>query len=186
MFTKGFDTYACFGDTITTKEGPFVVTARIVHDEFMGPPWEEHDGHGPVSPWTRRPKAPGERVLHEDRGSYRYYDWQEAIKIAKRDGWGFGEGTKGQQAVRAVQADFEAMRAWCRNKWHWCGIVLSIAKNGITLDDHATSLWGIELNYPGSDNSFLLTVANELLDEAIQVGTSHMEKLCSDWKELMA
>jgi hypothetical protein len=31
------------------------------------------------------------------------------------------------------------------------------------LASHAASLWGIEANYPGADNSYLTEVANELL-----------------------
>lgn len=69
--------------------------ARVYFDSDMGAPWEESDGHGPVSerrdPETKRP---GERPLGEsDRQGYvRLYDWQEAIAMAKRDGWGWLPG----------------------------------------------------------------------------------------------
>lgn len=68
----------------------FRVTAY--HDDCMGAPWEEHDGHGIISDWTTRDKAPGELVLASDRGSNRYYDFAETVKIARRDGWGFLSG----------------------------------------------------------------------------------------------
>ena len=61
----------------------------------------------------------------------------------------------------------EARNAWVNNKWFYCGIVLSAAKAGVDLDISASS-WGIECNYPGSDNSYLLETANELLEDAIQ------------------
>lgn len=61
----------------------------------------------------------------------------------------------------------EAREEWFDNEWFYCGIVLSAYKNGILIDDHIASLWGIECNYPGSDNSYLLEVANELLTEGI-------------------
>ena len=61
----------------------------IVDDDQNNPPWENEDGHGPVSDWTRRDKRPGEIELNSDHGSKRYYDFQEACKIARRDGWGF-------------------------------------------------------------------------------------------------
>jgi len=48
-----------------------------------------------------------------------------------------------------------------------CGVILSVAIDGLTLDDHAASLWGIEANYPDSDNAYLSEAANELLSEAI-------------------
>lgn len=88
-FKERFGKFAGPGDEIETKVGKLTVKARIEYDEDMGPPWKEHDGHGPVSEWTSRSKRPGERVLCEDRGSKRYYDWQAAIQQAKDDGWGF-------------------------------------------------------------------------------------------------
>jgi hypothetical protein len=65
---------------------------RTEPDEDMGAPWKEHDGHGPVSDW--RPaasKRAGERVLCEDRGQACFYDFAEAVRIARRDGWGATE-----------------------------------------------------------------------------------------------
>ena len=59
--------------------------AQIVHDDDAEPPWDREDGQGPVSNWTDRVKEPGERTLCEDGGSRRYYDVQEATRIAKRD-----------------------------------------------------------------------------------------------------
>ena len=77
-------------DTIEIDGRTFNVT--IEPDSSHGAPWEEEDGHGPVSEWTRRDKRPGERVLCEDRGSRRYYDFAEACRIARRDGWGWLPG----------------------------------------------------------------------------------------------
>lgn len=72
---------------------------RLVPDEDMPPPWENEDGHGPVSEWERRDKMPGEMVLSGDgRGrlgtdcARRFYDFAEACRIARRDGWGFLPG----------------------------------------------------------------------------------------------
>ena len=79
-------------DTFEYKGRMFSV--EIESDDDYGAPWEECDGHGPVSDWTTRAKRAGEMVLCSDnRGSFRrYYDVQEACKIAKRDGWGFMPG----------------------------------------------------------------------------------------------
>ena len=60
-----------------------------------------------------------------------------------------------------------ARDAYYRNEWGYVGIALSATKNGVILDKYASSLWGIECNYPGTDNSYLTEVANELLDEAV-------------------
>ena len=86
---------------ITDKQG-FSFTVRIEHDSDYGTPWENEDGHGPVSDWRRksynghRHKAPGELFLCDDNPSglrgnsqARFYDFQAACQIARRDGWGF-------------------------------------------------------------------------------------------------
>ena len=95
---------------------------KIERDDSMGPPWEEHDGHGDVSEWTSRGKAPGELVLSEDRGSFRYYDFAGACKIARRDGWGFLPGPL--QLLR-VDGKWQAWvnsprsRRYARGKWRF-------------------------------------------------------------------
>ena len=71
------------------------------------------------------------------------------------------------------------MEAWRGDEWFYCGIVLSVAFEGVTLDTHAASLWGIEANYPDSDNAYLTDVANELLPEALDAGRAVLAKLTS-------
>ena len=70
-------------------------------------------------------------------------------------------------------------RAWMENEWWYGGVVLSVSKNDIMLDEHAASLWGIEINYPTSDNGYLTDVANELLSEALERGHDAIESLTS-------
>lgn len=65
---------------------------RIVPYCDMGAPWEEHDGHGPVSEWESRAKLPGEIIINQDGESRRFYDFAAACQIARRDGWGFLPG----------------------------------------------------------------------------------------------
>ena len=71
-----------------------------------------------------------------------------------------------------------ARKAWSNDEWSYCGIVLSVEKAGILLDKYAASLWGLELNYPDTDNSYLTEVANDLIDEALDAGKAILEKLC--------
>ena len=71
-------------DKIERNGRTFKVT---IDRDDMGPPWEEHDGHGPVSDWTTRDKRPGEMVLHQDGRSRRYYDFAGAVVLARKDGW---------------------------------------------------------------------------------------------------
>lgn len=175
--TPRFEGSLSLGEAQTIKAGKFEVTARVEYDDNTGAPWEEHDGHGPVSDWTGRDKHPGERVLTDDnRGWRRYYDIQEATKIARRDGWDappYGEGTAGQRAARAVEVDFRRLRDWCRDEWCWVGVVLSVSRNGVVLDKYAASLWGIE----SDAEEYLAEVANELLSEALESGESVLAKL---------
>lgn len=122
----------------------------------FGAPWEENDGHGSVSDWTRRDKAPGERVLCEDRGSKRFYDFAGAMAIAKRDGWGLNDADKAKLAAKlgravtpgdiraeAVERDFNYLRGWCNDDWHWVGFTTAIeTPEGKTVDGE--SVWGYD------------------------------------------
>ncbi|WP_052007096.1 hypothetical protein [Burkholderia paludis] len=80
---------------VIEKEG-YVFKVFLRDDCDNGEPWKNFDGHGPVSEWTRRDKRPGERILNTDSGSKRFYDVQEANKIAKRDGWGLSDKAKAE------------------------------------------------------------------------------------------
>jgi hypothetical protein len=168
MFTEKFDRFACIGDSITCEVEGYELTATLHEDNDSGAPWEKEDGHGPVSEWTSRAKEPGERVLCEDSGGFRYYDVQEATRLAKRDGWDtppYKQGTPGERAARAVEADFRALRGWCRDEWGYCSVVLTISEDGDEIDDHAASVVGVDVNHPNGDNGYLTEVANELLSQ---------------------
>lgn len=166
------------GDTITHAGLTFRVS--IPHDEDHGAPWDECDGHGPVSDWrsdsySRYPeKAPGERVLASDRGSYRYYDVAEATRIAKRDGWGLGDAdmaklaarlgrapTRGEIAAAAVEWDFDFLRRWCDDQWHYVGVVVTLLDSAGDETDESESLWGIE----SESTECIAEVAQELVEE---------------------
>lgn len=173
------DTFNGFhGETISATIKGFKITARLEHDPDAGTPWENCDGHGPVTGWTHRTKRPSERILCEDHDARRYYDIAEAVKIAGRDGWDappYGGTDIGKRVVRAVEADFQRLRAWCNDEWYYVAVVLSVSRNGITLDKHAASLCGIE-----SDSGEHLTdTANELVDEALAVGRAKLKALCT-------
>lgn len=147
------------------------------HDESTDAPWDMADGHGPVSDWRLLDtKRAGERVLCKDRGQRaRFYDYEEAMKIAKRDGWGLSdeekaklasklgrEPTKGEIAARAVEKDFEFLRAWCNDEWHYIGVVVTLLDiDGDPIEEQSASLWGIESNA----GAYLDEVAKELAEE---------------------
>lgn len=71
----------------------------------------------------------------------------------------------------------EAIAAFERDEWFYGGVVVSVEKAGVKLDDHAASLWGMEINYPGSDNGHLNEVANELINEALTAGRAKVYEL---------
>lgn len=132
------------------------------YDDSSREPWKECDGHGPVSDWTQRDKKPGERELCRDRKSKRFYDYGEAIKIAKRDGWDaepYKTGSKGEQAVRAVEANFKYLKRWCDGDWHWCGYIVTI--DGMDYDE---SLWGIESDSQAEMEKEAIQTAKDWLD----------------------
>lgn len=182
MFTTNFNSFICDGDSITCEVDGFTVTAHIEQDDDRGPPWERDCGHGPVSEWTSRAKRPGERILNEDHGSKRYYDFAEAVKTARVDGWDaepIGTGTAGQRAVRAAEHDFRVLEAWCNDEWDYCGVIVNVSKADVQLTEkYMHALWGIERNYPGSNNDYLATVANERLGEALTAARAKLAALC--------
>lgn len=135
---------------------------RYETDQDSGAPWDECDGHGVISDWTTRSKRPGERVLSEDGRSRRYYDVTATLAIARRDGWGTGDGRKPKESARqyvarAVDADFTYCHGWANEYWHYLCVVVSLASD----KQVSTSLCGVESH----DDRYPSIVARELADE---------------------
>lgn len=133
------------------------MNVRIEQDQDYNAPWIENDGHGPVTEWTRRDKKPGELVLCDYRGSKRFYDFQAAVKQAKRESWGIAGQTfktRGEQAAAAAMADYQYLRGYCNGDWHYVGVIVEDGKDSV-------SSWGIESN----DYDYIDTVTEELKEE---------------------
>jgi hypothetical protein len=135
------------------------------YDQDHGEPWKNDDGRGIVSDWTTRPKAPGERLLNDDHGSKRYFDFAGTLEKAKAEGWGVKDGkreneTANQYAVRAVEAEYEFLRAWCNDEWHYCGVIVTLLDDDHQETSYTESLWGVE-----SWDDYPKTVVRELVDE---------------------
>lgn len=151
--------------TFTANGLTFRLTTE--HDTDHGAPWEHSDGHGPVSDWTARDKRPGELVLNKDGRERRYYDFAEACRIARRDGWDappYGTGTTRQRAARAARADFEYLRRWCANDWAYVGVIVEL------LDDDgepvaSDSVWGVE----DFDEGYIGEIAQSMAEELAAV-----------------
>lgn len=121
-------------------------SVSVEYDSSYGPPWRECDGHGPVrevsgeSCYTRRPVIrAGEKLLTWDRGFGLAYDVAEAQRIALRDGWGIDPATKahrvrqlgrpmtrGECAAAAVERDFDYLRRWCADEWHYVMVCVEL------------------------------------------------------------
>lgn len=169
-------------DIITRDKLRFRI--RFEPDEDHEPPWEDGDGQGIVSQWTTRNKLPGERVLHTDRSAKRYFDWKGTVAKAKLEGWGLCDEEKAKLGVKlgraptakeiteaAVEANFEWMRRWCNDDWHYVGIVIERLSNVGAEDDEGTvvdSCWGFEDSDPHLQNeaeSMLNYVAEQVQKE---------------------
>jgi len=72
------------------------------------------------------------------------------------------------------------MQAWKDDRWFYCGVAVTVERADIALNGkYANALWGIDCNYPGSDNAYLSEVANELLSEALDAAKASVGKLCA-------
>ena len=90
-------------------------------------------------------------------------------------------GPKSKRTLARHQAKAQAiMDAWLRDEWFYCGVAITIEKEDVQLlHRYGHALWGIECNYPGSDNSYLQEVANELLGEALDEARAVLAKLAA-------
>ena len=146
------------------KAGRYRVRVRIEPDDCMREPWKEHDGHGPVSEWRAKDsKAPGERILCEDRGQALFYDFAGAVAIARRDGWDtppYKTGTAGERAARAAEADFDRLRQYCAGDWQYVSVGMELSLGGEVLA--MDWLGGVE-----SDNDYWRECAADMANDAL-------------------
>ena len=91
---------------------------------------------------------------------------------------GSGNGFRDRFAKAQAKAE-RVMAAWKNDEWFYCGVILTVEIEGITLNRFAASLWGIEANYPDSDNAYLTEVANELLSEALETAKAERARQCA-------
>lgn len=99
-------------------------------------------------------------------------------------------GPDHEQFEQQWQHAHQVMEQWRNGDWLYVGVVLDVAKNGITIANHAASLWGLECNYPKNPyaasadddypNNYLTEVANELADEALKVARRNLATLADE------
>ena len=91
---------------------------------------------------------------------------------------GAGNGWRDRFDTAQARAE-KVMAAWKNDDWFYCGLILAVTIGDLELTDHAASLWGIEANYPDSDNAYLTEVANELLSEALEAAKAERVRQCA-------
>ena len=118
------------------------------------------------------------RISHDDTGG-RPDQRQDGFwpSLYKDDAGFIGAGNGFRDRFDKAQAKAQAiMDAWKNDEWFYCGIILSVKIEDVELTDHAASLWGIEANYPDSQNEYLSEVANELLGQAMLAAKFERER----------
>jgi len=161
-------------DTITLDGRTFRVEST--RDDTMGPPWEEHEGHGNLREIRRRDeKRAGEVIILTHRGDRWAYDWAGAMRTAKREGWRINRDRidclarklgraprPGEIRAEAVRCDLEFCRDWLNDEWQWIGVsVHLLGPDGESLE--TADLWGI-----ASFGDYWREVARELAGNILQ------------------
>lgn len=137
------------GDTFELDGFNFRV--KFEHDSDMRYPWDECDGHGVVRRSNSRhaegysDKKPSERPLNQaGRNEYQfYYDWAASLKKAKHEKWDAAPYGKPDGYLRAVEQDFEYLRAYIAGDWEYVGVIVEMLDDdGETIREK--SIWGVE------------------------------------------
>lgn len=167
--------------TLTHRDLTFTVAKH--YDTDHEAPWSACDGYGVVLERTRHSAdAPDEaRELNSDY----LYDWHASLDRAREEQWGLGEErlaaltakltrppTQEEITAEAVRLDYEYLRAWCRDEWHYCGIVVKLQGSPIE-----RSLWGIESNDEAYHNEVARKLADEIISDAPSEINSEIERL---------
>jgi hypothetical protein len=70
------------------------------------------------------------------------------------------------KAAAAAMADFERLRGWCNDEWHWCGVVVTLNTGGT---EHEASLWGIE----SDADDYIEEVISDLMHQCLHDLSRH-------------
>jgi hypothetical protein len=94
-----------------------------------------------------------------------------------RDAGYIGHKSKRTLARHMAKAQ-NAMRAWRNDEWFYCGIAVTAWRAGIRLTgEYDAASWGVECNYPDSDNSYLSDIADDLAQEALDLARAKLAEL---------
>lgn len=161
MFTTPFGSYVCDHDAIACEVGPLTVRAWTERDDCADRPDERSEGYWPS------------------------LDPESAGYIGPKS-----RRTLARHMTRAKTV----MNAWINDDWDYCGVCVRVYLGDVPLTDkYAHTVWGIERNYPtfnkrdaASPNAYLMTVANELLSDALAEARENAAKLSADCALVLA
>jgi hypothetical protein len=121
-----------------------------------------------------------------------HYDDDTTPPYERQDG--FWPSKDPKNAGYVLPGDYETqmakakrvMEAWEADEWHYFGVAVVVYKNDVKLTDtYAHALWGIEGNYPEGDaNEYMMTVANDLLPDAIEDAKKKIAELAEPEEKL--
>jgi hypothetical protein len=147
MFKKGFDSFACVGDSIECIVDGFTVNAFIERDDCRDRPNERDCGFWP--------------------------------SLDSNDAGYIGANPSVDFETQKAKAE-GIMQAWLDDEWFYCGVYVVVSRCDVELTDkYSNAVWGIECNYPDSDNSYLTETANELIAEALISAKEKIKELSS-------
>lgn len=139
--------------------------AELFNDDFGEAPWEQSDGHGKVTRVSGNfSKKPGQVVLYKgDRNECSYlYDFADAMKTAKREGWNTKPYDAPDQALRAVTTDMDYLRGWITGDWCYVAIeVFPLTEDGDELRSKTQYLGMVEM----SNDDYIKSTILELIAE---------------------
>jgi hypothetical protein len=158
-------------DTIEVKG--IVFNVSFDYDDISEYPWDCCDGRGPVrisnNPHRdgKSDKRPGEVPMNSpSRNEYQfYYDWQEAIKIAKRDGWNAQPYDAPNKAERAVKADFDYLRGFINGDWQYVTVTVENVETGESGESENV---GMVETYKDYHLEYAKEIAESMADSAIK------------------
>lgn len=97
-----------------------------------------------------------------------------------KDAGYIGDGKNQTQLLIERAKAASILAAWEADEWFYCGVAVTVERAGVALtEEYANALWGVECNYPDSDNGYLREVANELAGEALADARAKLAALCT-------
>lgn len=90
--------------------------------------------------------------------------------------------TAGEIRAEAVRLDFEFLRGWCNDEWHYCGVcVVTLDDEGEPIgDEFEHAVWGIESDADGYHREVAAELADEIcaeLEASAKEEQTHADKI---------